>query len=185
MGRAMSGDDDTGGSGGTLPDNLFAPRQPREHEAPPGATPIGLGDASATAMPALLVPLLGDRPLSTAEDRIRRLRLLIEEFRQAGEAEIADALDNAVTSDPARGRGRPRKWTDDLLFALALDVGELLRAKPRLTGTSAISIIANHPRWRGRNPSTLRDHLTRYAARSGLTFEQAIDKLAAGHRSVS
>jgi hypothetical protein len=175
MGRAMSGDDDTGRSGSPPPNLFAAERWARGQEASPGATPLGLGDASATAKPPWLASLLGDRPLSPAEDRVLRVRLLADEFRQAGDEATADALDKAVT--PKRGRGRPPKWSSDQRLDLLYAVREVLRADPTLRGSDACAEVAKRPEWQGRSGDALQKRVARIAEENGLDFERAIEGL--------
>jgi hypothetical protein len=181
MGRAMSADDDTGDSGGTLPDNLFAPRRPREHEALPGAMPIGLGGTSATAMPALLVPLLGDRLLSPAERVVVHIRAAIEACLEDGDEAKAAAL--RKLNAPKRARGRPPEWSDHDRFHLAIAVGEELRADPALSGSAACDAVAGRPEWQGFSGDALQKQLSLFADHNGLKFGPAIDKLRGAPKS--
>jgi hypothetical protein len=141
---------------------------------------VSSGEQFGVSVDSTAPPWLGDRPLSPAEDRILRVRGLAEEFWQAGDEETAEALLQAIV--PKRGRGRPPEWTDAQLFDLAIEVGEVLRSKPRLTGTSAIAIVAGRSRWSGWTQEALRSRFTDFAARSGWTFKQAIDGLRGGPR---
>jgi hypothetical protein len=153
---------------------------PAESDPGPVAPVAGIG--LTTAVP-WLASLLGDRPLSLAEEGALLARLAAERFRQVGDDKKADALLKAIA--PKRGRGRPRESTDDELFDLVFEIEELLRSKPWLTGTSAIDAIAKRSRWRRRGwaPRKLRDHFTRYANRADLNLEEAIDKIRGASRS--
>jgi hypothetical protein len=138
---------------------------------------IGLGTA-----PPWLAPWLGDRPLSPAEEIVLQVRDAAEKCRRIGDDGIAAALLEAIALK--RGRGRPPEWTDAQILNLAVDIGEVLRANPRLTGTRAIAIVAGLPQWRGWAASTLRSRFTdRFAAYNDLTFDQAIEVLRGSPRS--
>jgi hypothetical protein len=179
----MGDEDDRPGAGSPLPENLFAvDHRAQEREAlPAGGTPIGLGGASATVMPLWLASLLGGRPLSPAEDRVLRVHLLAEEFRQAGEEEIAEALAKAVA--PKRGRGRPPKWSSDQRLNLLYAVREVLRADPTLSGSDACAEVVKRPEWQGRSDSALQKQVARIAEQNGLDFERAIEGLRGSPKS--
>jgi hypothetical protein len=184
---ALSDEDDVA-AGGSLPfRNLFAAGSEAWQQEFPftGAPSIALGDANTTATsgagiglgmapPPWLAPLLGDRSLSPAEEGVMYARAAIEAYRRAGDEATADAISKAIM--PKRGRGQPRKLTDEQVLNLAVDVAEVLCANPSLKGTRAIAIVAKRPQWRGLGERVLRDHFTRhFATYNGLTFEQTIE----------
>jgi hypothetical protein len=184
--HAMPGSDGSPADGGPPTWNLFAPER-WEQEAPPTEpAPSGPGGTSATAtprsgiglgtMPPWLVPLLGDRLLSPAEEGMMHVRAAAEAYRRDGDDETADAILKAIA--PKRGRGRPPEWTDEQVLNLAVDVAEVLCANPSLKGTRAIALVAKRPQWRGLGERALRDHFTRrFAAYNSLTFKQAVETL--------
>jgi hypothetical protein len=178
--RAMGDDDDIPDAGSTRAWLLGLLSGDGANPSVPATAPrsgIGLGTVAPW-----LVPLLGDRPLSPAEEGMMHARVAAEAYCRAGDAETAAAILEAIA--PKRGRGRPPEWTGEHVLNLAIDVGEVLRANPRLLGTSAITVVARLPQWRGWSASTLRSRFTdRFAAYNGLTFKQAIEVLRGSPRS--
>jgi hypothetical protein len=149
-----------------------------------------MDDEDDTRAPAAREP--GSRPccVRAAPTSLRRSGLeprrdhapaLAGEYRREGDDETAAALLEAIA--PKRGRGRPREWSDAQILNLAVDVGEVLRANHRLTGTRAIAVVAELPQWRGWAASTLRSRFTdRFAAYNDLSFDQAVEVLRGSPR---
>jgi hypothetical protein len=114
----------------------------------------------------------GPRGLDAARAYVRAAA---DALQIAGDPEAAEAVRVAIA--PKRGRGRPAQWRPSDVLSLWMDVTDIARRHPAMSGRSIFAALRGRPEWEAFDAEELRGKFREGASKLGLSQGNAIAAL--------